>query len=403
MKAIQVKHPGGPEVLELAELPIPEAKDDEAVVKIAAAGVNFIDVYYREGRYKAVLPFVPGQEGAGEIVAVGPDVKQLKVGDRVAYTMAMGSYAEYAAVPADRLVKIPEDVSYRQAAAAMLQGMTAHYLSHDTYPLKSGETTLVHAAAGGVGLILVQMARNIGVRVIGTASTEEKARLARDAGAHEVILYTQSDFESETRRLTGGHGVEVVYDSVGKTTFEKGLNVLRPRDPAFAKRIIVRNQADAGALYCDQERFGAQISRRLCMDRRGQTQAAHRAHVSSQRRGPGTSRPGGPQDHGEIVASELNSYAGVRVNRFIERRLLITALLLPLSTVSAAQQPTIRLQFDPEKTTAPITLSATLHTVHGKFLLQHGEIKFDPGSGKISGEIVFDATSGKTGNEGRDR
>jgi NADPH2:quinone reductase len=229
MKAIQVKHPGGPEVLELAELPIPEAKDDEAVVKIAAAGVNFIDVYYREGRYKAVLPFVPGQEGAGEIVAVGPDVKQLKVGDRVAYTMAMGSYAEYAAVPADRLVKIPEDVSYRQAAAAMLQGMTAHYLSHDTYPLKSGETTLVHAAAGGVGLILVQMARNIGVRVIGTASTEEKARLARDAGAHEVILYTQSDFESETRRLTGGHGVEVVYDSVGKTTFEKGLNVLRPR------------------------------------------------------------------------------------------------------------------------------------------------------------------------------
>ena len=229
MKAIQVKHTGGPEVLQLSELPIPEAKGDEAIVKIAAAGVNFIDVYYREGRYKAVLPFVPGQEGSGEVVALGADVKQLKVGDRVAYTMAMGSYAEYAAVAADRLVKIPEGVSYQQAAAAMLQGMTAHYLCQDTYPLKSGETALVHAAAGGVGLILVQMARNIGARVIGTVSTEEKARLARDAGAHEVILYTQVDFESETRRLTEGHGVDVVYDSVGKTTFEKGLNVLRSR------------------------------------------------------------------------------------------------------------------------------------------------------------------------------
>ncbi|HST09760.1 MAG TPA: quinone oxidoreductase [Terriglobales bacterium] len=229
MRAIQAKRTGGPEVLELVELPVPEAKGNDAVVKIAAAGVNFIDIYFREGRYKAVLPFVPGQEGAGEVVAVGPDVKQLKVGDRVAYTMVMGSYAEYAAVPEDRLVKIPGGVSYLQAAAAMLQGMTAHYLSHDTYPLKKGETALVHAAAGGVGLLLVQMARNIGARVIGTASTEEKAKLARDAGADEVILYTQVDFESETRRLTDGHGVDVVYDSVGKTTFEKGLNVLRPR------------------------------------------------------------------------------------------------------------------------------------------------------------------------------
>jgi NADPH:quinone reductase len=229
MKAIQVRHTGGPDVLELVGLPVPEPKGNEAIVKIAAAGVNFIDVYYREGRYKAVVPFVPGQEGAGELVAVGPDVKQLKVGDRVAYTMVMGSYAEYAAVPADRLVKIPEGVSYQQAAAAMLQGMTAHYLSHDTYPLKSGETALVHAAAGGVGLLLVQMARTLGVRVIGTVSTEEKAKLARDAGANEIILYTQADFESETRRLTGGVGVDVVYDSVGRTTFEKGLNVLRPR------------------------------------------------------------------------------------------------------------------------------------------------------------------------------
>ena len=229
MKAIQVKRAGGPEVLELVELPVPEAKGAEAVVKIVAAGVNFIDVYYREGRYKAVMPFVPGQEAAGDVVAVGANVTSVKVGDRVAYTMVLGSYAEYAAVAADRLVKIPEGVSYQQAAAAMLQGMTAHYLSHDTYPLKKGETALVHAAAGGVGLLLVQMAHGIGARVIGTVSTEEKTKLAREAGADDVILYTQTDFEAETRRLTGGRGVDVVYDSVGKTTFEKGLNILRPR------------------------------------------------------------------------------------------------------------------------------------------------------------------------------
>lgn len=229
MKAIQVKHTGGPEVLELVELPVPEAKGTEAVVKIVAAGVNFIDVYYREGRYKAVVPFVPGQEAAGDVVAVGPDVSGVKVGDRVAYTMVMGSYAEYASVQSDRLVKIPDGVSYQQAAALMLQGMTAHYLSHSTYPLKKGETALVHAAAGGVGHLLVQMAHNIGARVIGTVSTEEKAKLAKQAGADDIILYTQTDFEVETKRLTGGKGVEVVYDSVGKTTFEKGLDVLRPR------------------------------------------------------------------------------------------------------------------------------------------------------------------------------
>src|ERR1700756_5189079 len=229
MKAIQVKRAGGPEVLELVKLPVPEAKAAEAVVKIVAAGVNFIDVYYREGRYKAVMPFVPGQEAAGDVVAVGSNVTNLKVGDRVAYTLVLGSYAEYSAVAADRLVKIPEGVSHQQAAAAMLQGMTAHYLLHDTYPLKKGETALVHAAAGGVGLLLVQMAHKIGARVIGTVSTEEKAKLARAAGADEVILYTQTDFEAETARLTGGKGVDVIYDSVGKTTFEKGLNVLRPR------------------------------------------------------------------------------------------------------------------------------------------------------------------------------
>ena len=229
MKAIQVKHPGGPEAMELAELPAPQPKANEAVVKLAASGVNFIDVYFREGRYKAPLPLVLGQEGAGVVTAVGADVNSLKVGDRVAWTAVLGSYAEYAAVPADRLVPIPRSVSDQQAAATMLQGMTAHYLSHDTYPLKRGEIALVHAAAGGVGLLLVQMAHNIGARVIATVSTEEKAELARGAGAHDVILYSKSDFEAETKRLTGGKGVDVVYDSVGKTTFEKGLNVLRPR------------------------------------------------------------------------------------------------------------------------------------------------------------------------------
>src|SRR6202140_588033 len=229
MKAIQVKQPGGPEAMEVAELPVPQPKPNEAVVKLAASGVNFIDVYFREGRYKAPLPFVLGQEGAGVVTAAGADGKSFKVGDRVAWTGLLGSYAEYAAEPADRLVAIPHSVSDRDAAAAMLQGMTAHYLSHSTYPVKKGETALVHAAAGGVGLLLVQMAHNIGARVIATVSTEAKAALARGAGAHDVILYTQSDFEVETKRLTGGKGVEVVYDSVGKTTFDKGLNVLRPR------------------------------------------------------------------------------------------------------------------------------------------------------------------------------
>jgi NADPH2:quinone reductase len=229
MKAIQVKQPGGPEAMELVELPVPQPKANEAVVKLAASGVNFIDVYFREGRYKAPLPLVLGQEGAGVVTAVGADATSVKLGDRVAWSGPLGSYAEYVVMPADRLLPIPSDVTDQHAAAAMLQGMTAHYLSYDTYPLKRGETALVHAAAGGVGLLLVQMAHHIGARVIATVSTEEKAKLAREAGADEVILYTQSDFEAETKRLTGGKGVDVVYDSVGKTTFEKGLNILRPR------------------------------------------------------------------------------------------------------------------------------------------------------------------------------
>jgi NADPH2:quinone reductase len=229
MKAIQVQKTGGPEALVFVDIPVPKPKPNEAVVKIAAAGVNFIDVYFREGRYPAQVPFVLGQEGAGTVSEVGSEVKQVKPGDRVAYTGVQGSYAEYAAVPADRLVHVPQGISDQQAAAMMLQGMTAHYLCHSAYPLKKGETALIHAAAGGVGRLLVQMAHNIGARIIGTAGTEEKAKLAREAGADDVILYTQQDFELETKKLTDGKGVHVVYDGVGKSTFDQSLNVLRPR------------------------------------------------------------------------------------------------------------------------------------------------------------------------------
>lgn len=229
MQAIQVSQTGGPEVLKAVDLPIPTPKADEALVQIKAAGVNFIDVYVREGRYPTPLPFVNGQEAAGVVTEVGNEVTTLRPGDRVAYTSALGSYAEYAVVPASRLVKIPDELDFEQAAAAMLQGMTAHYLVHSSYPLKHGETALIHAAAGGVGLLLVQMAKKIGARVIATAGTKEKAQLARDAGADECIVYTDADFEAETRRLTDGAGVHVVYDGVGKATFDKDLNVLRPR------------------------------------------------------------------------------------------------------------------------------------------------------------------------------
>ncbi|HWF38962.1 MAG TPA: quinone oxidoreductase [Candidatus Acidoferrales bacterium] len=229
MKAIQVQKVGGPEVLSYVDLDVPKPAANQALVQIKAAGINFIDVYFREGRYPTQPPFVDGQEGAGVVSEVGADVKGVKVGDRVAYTGVLGSYAEYAAVPADRLVKLPEKLDFKQGAAAMLQGTTAHYLSHTTYPLKPGDIALVHSAAGGVGLLLVQMAKKLGARVIGTVSTEEKAKLAREAGADDMILYTQQDFEAETKKLTDGKGVHVIYDGVGKDTFEKGLNVLRPR------------------------------------------------------------------------------------------------------------------------------------------------------------------------------
>jgi NADPH2:quinone reductase len=229
MKAIQIQQTGGPEVLTLADIPVPTLKAGEALVKVHASGINFIDVYYREGRYKTELPFIDGQEGAGIVEAVGEGVSEFKPGDAVVWCHVLGSYAQYAAVPLAMLVHVPQNLDLKLAAAVMLQGMTAHYLAHSTFPLKSGDTALVHAAAGGTGLLLTQMASQAGARVIATVSTEEKAKLAREAGAAEVILYTQADFEAETKKLTDGRGVDVVYDSVGRTTFDKSLNVLRPR------------------------------------------------------------------------------------------------------------------------------------------------------------------------------
>ena len=229
MRAIQVSKVGGPDVLEPVDLPRPSPKSTEALVELKAIGVNFIDVYFREGRYPAKLPFIPGQEAAGVVVEAGSDVKNVKSGDRVAFTGAFGSYAQFQAVAEHSLVKIPNGVEFRQAAAAMLQGMTAQYLSHDSYPIQRGDTVLIHAAAGGVGLLLVQMAKQLGATVIATAGTDAKAALAREAGADHTIVYATQDFEAETKRLTDGRGVNAVYDGVGKDTFDKDLNVLRPR------------------------------------------------------------------------------------------------------------------------------------------------------------------------------
>jgi len=229
MKAICVQRTGGPEVMELEEVPVPQPKPNEVVVKISVAGVNSLDGYFRDGRFRTPLPFIPGQEGAGVVTAVGEQAKIVKVGDRVAWSGVMGSYAEFTVSPGELLVPVPESISAEQAAAAMVHGLTAHYLVNDAHKLKAGETALVHAAAGGVGLLLVQMARTLGARVIGTVSSEEKAQLAREAGADEVIVFTRQDFETEVKRLTSGKGVDVVYDGVGKATFDKNLNVMRLR------------------------------------------------------------------------------------------------------------------------------------------------------------------------------
>jgi NADPH:quinone reductase len=229
MKAIIVNKNGGPEVLELKDATTPTPKAGEALVRVKAIGLNFIDVYHRTGLYPLPLPFTPGMEAAGTVEAVGPDASDINVGDEVAYAMYVGAYAEYSVVPVSRLVKIPSGLNHQMAAAAMLQGMTAHYLTTSTFPLKPGNTALVHAAAGGVGLLLIQMAKNIGAKVIGTVSTEAKAKLAREAGADEIIIYTREDFQEEVKRITSEQGVDVIYDSVGKDTFIKGLSLLVPR------------------------------------------------------------------------------------------------------------------------------------------------------------------------------
>jgi NADPH2:quinone reductase len=229
MKAIQINETGRPEVLRLVELPIPHPGPGQVLIRVEATGVNFIEVYFRKGQYKASFPLTPGSEAAGTVEELGPGVTGFAAGDLVASVSVMGSYAEYALVPAAQLVKAPAGLAPEKAAAAMLQGMTAHYLAYSTFPLKAGDTALVHAGAGGVGLLLTQMAARIGARVITTVSTKAKAEISSEAGASDVILYTEQDFEVEVKRLTDGKGVDVVYDSVGKTTFDKSLNCLRPR------------------------------------------------------------------------------------------------------------------------------------------------------------------------------
>jgi NADPH2:quinone reductase len=229
MKQIQITQCGGPEVMKLADAPTPSPAAGQALVKIAAAGVNFIDVYFRCGLYKADLPFTPGSEASGTVEAVAPGVTVVKPGDRVAYAMARGAYSEYALVPADQLVPLPDSVDMQTAGAAMLQGMTAHYLTHSTWPVKPGDKVLVHAAAGGAGRLIAQMAKMLGAVVYGTVGTDTKAAIAREAGVDETIVYTREDFVAEIKRLTGGKGVDVIYDSVGATTFLKGLDIIRPR------------------------------------------------------------------------------------------------------------------------------------------------------------------------------
>lgn len=279
MKAIRIHGHGGPEVLRYEEAPTPRPGAGQALIRIEAIGVNFIDIYHRSGLYPVQFPYTLGQEAAGVVTELGPDVSGIAVGDLVAYTGVPGAHAEFAVVPADRLVPVPAGVSARQAAAAILQGVTAQYLATSTYPLAAGRTCLVHAAAGGVGLLLCQIAKRLGARVIGTVSNEAKAALARTAGADEVILYTQQDFEAEVKRITRGTGVHVVYDSVGKTTFDKSLDCLAPRGmlvlygqssgpvPPFDPQILNRK----GSLFLTRPTLAHYVAtRQELLDRAGQ-------------------------------------------------------------------------------------------------------------------------------------
>jgi NADPH2:quinone reductase len=275
MRAIQISKIGGPEVLELVELPVPEPAAGQVLVKIEAAGVNFIDTYLREGRYVVPLPFVPGQEAAGTVAALGDGVTEFKEGDRVAWNGTRGTYAEFACAPAAELLKIPDAMSFEQAAAVLLQGLTAHYLAHDTHAIQAGETVLIHAGAGGVGLLLTQMAKRLGARVLTTVSTEQKAELSSGAGADKVILYTTENFVEEVRRQTDGDGLPVVYDSVGKTTFEDSLKCLRPRGllalygaSSGAVRAMDPIRLMAGSLYLTRPTLKDYVQTRGELERR---------------------------------------------------------------------------------------------------------------------------------------
>ena len=330
MKAIVVSKTGGPDVMQLADVPVPQPKPNEVLVKIEAIGVNFIDVYFREGRYPTQMPFIPGREMSGRVTQVGSEVKEIKVGDRVAQTGVPGSYAEYQAVPEGQLVKVPEAIGFEQAAAVMLQGATTHYLVRSTFPLKTTDTLLLHAAAGGVGLLLTQFAKHIGAHVIGTVSTEEKAKLAREAGVDDIILYTQQDFVAEVKRITNGKGVDVVYDGVGKTTFEGSLSSLRPRGymvlfggasgavPPFDLITVVndgiafRNAADVSELHRYARGVGLAHGRSVQPDHVARPQSSHRPEVQARRRATSASRPGRTQDDRKSVAGSVVSWACCR-------------------------------------------------------------------------------------------
>jgi NADPH:quinone reductase len=275
MRAIQIRTTGGPEVMEVVELPTPKPGAGQVLVKIEASGVNFIDTYLREGRYAAELPFIPGQEAAGTVVALGGGVSGFAVGDRVAWNGTRGTYAEFACAPAVDLLKIPDGIGFLQAAAVLLQGLTAHYLSHDTHAIRAGETVLIHAGAGGVGLLLTQMAKRRGARVLTTVSTEQKAELSRAAGADKVVLYTTESFVDEVKRQTDGDGLPVVYDSVGKTTFEDSLKCLRPRGllalygaSSGAVPAMDPIRLMAGSLYLTRPTLKDYVRRRSDLERR---------------------------------------------------------------------------------------------------------------------------------------
>ena len=312
MKAIYIEQTGGPEVMQFGDRPVPEPQKDEVLVKVAVSGVNFTDLNQRSGINKIPVPAVLGSEGAGTVER--SNSPSFAPGDRVAWCMVRGSYAEYAAVPARMLVRIPDGIDFRTAAAAMLQGMTAHYLSHSTFPLKAGHTALIHAAAGGTGRLLVQMAAMLGARAIGTAGTPAKAQLALDAGASEAILYDQEDWVAEVKRLTGGAGVDVVYDSVGKATFLKGLDCIKPRgmmvhfgvSSGQIEPFDTRGLTSRGSLFLarptlnthisDPEGTGVAFERRVPLDRRGQATLAYRSGIRAGRGGSGAPRPGSSRD-----------------------------------------------------------------------------------------------------------